>query len=198
MWTRSFRFSLFAFPFFSPFVTANATGEKRLFSFMKTFVWLNQSQKVAKKRKRKIPWSLQKSLPLMNRRVFTPSITTCNMNLKLHDFTFIEPMRWEIVESFFFFFLLFFTQTQTSEKILREKSCVRIFGFVHVCIAANLYYARRLLPISHRMGNPIKGDENVVLSLVLILDSTALLGEKSVASGKWKSQLKICGNIEMD
>lgn len=100
-------------------------------------------------------------------------------NLKLHDSSFIEPMRRKTD-----FLSIFHTHTLTAAI----ENCVRIFG-VHVWLKqSRLIYTRRL----RRSKNPIKGDANIVLSSVIVSGLTAVPGkaEKLLEkiSAKWSQK----------
>lgn len=78
-------------------------------SFLQTFVWLKKSGDI---KENHLNVTFNESRTFQSRQS-----QTCNMNHKLHDSTFIWPMRWEIV--FLLFFPSFF-YTNTA-KILRKK-----------------------------------------------------------------------------
>lgn len=90
-------------------------------------------------------------------------------NLKLHDSSFIEPMRRKTD-----FLSIFHTHTLTAAI----ENCVRIFG-VHVWLKqSRLIYTRRL----RRSKNPIKGDASIVLSSVIVSGLTAVPGKAEISA----------------
>lgn len=126
-------------------------------------------------------------LRAMKSFTFTPLISinlvpaTERYNLKLHDSSFIEPMRGKTD-----FLSVFHTHTLTAAI----ENCVRIFG-VHVWLKqSRLIYTRRL----RRSKNPIKGDANIVLSSVIVSGLTAV-PEKAE---KWleKNQCKVKSKMD--